>query len=279
MNPAVSPWLEAVFRWTHVLAGIIWIGATYLFNLVSAQVRQVAAAGKGTVPPFVPRALSWFRWAAAGAWVSGILLLGLVYYRADDLVRREVRLVTQHGLTVDFTRATNEPVINHGMGVIVSLAAIVMACLAYEAVLKVLGQHERSAAAVSFVLFALALALLSRVFTGRAVFIHAGVLLGSIMAMNVWMHIWPAQRRLMQGVNGRVPAPGAVVALRAEHNVYMSAPLTFAMISNHYPTIYDREDSWTIMALLVLVAWAMTRLCCGKAGARRPLSGAPRARC
>ena len=264
MTPSVSPWLEAVLRWTHVLAGLGWIGATYLFDLVDVHVRRVAEAGKGTAPPPTPRALSWFRWAAAGAWVSGILLLGIVYYGGDELVRREVRLVTQHGLTVDFIRATNEPVISHGMGVSLALLAIVMSCVAYESVLKVLGRHERMTAAVSFVLFALALALLSRVFTGRAVLIHAGVLLGSIMAMNVWVHIWPAQRRLMQGVSGGAAAPGALVALRAEHNVYMAAPLTFAMISNHYPTIYDSEHGWAVMALVVLVAWAVSRLAFGR---------------
>jgi uncharacterized membrane protein len=260
MTQAVSSWLEAVIRWTHVLTGLGWIGAMYLFDLVDVHGRQVAEAGKGTAPPLVPRALSWCRWAAAGAWVSGILLLGIFYYGGEELVRREVRLVTQHGLTMDFIRATNEPVISHGTGVILALVAIVMSCVAYESVLKVLGRHEWMAAAVSIALFSLALALLSRVFTARAVFIHAGVLLGSIMAMNVWVHIWPAQRRLMQRVSGGAAAPGGLVALRAEHNVYMAAPLTFAMISNHYPTIYDSEHGWAIMALVVLVAWAVSRL-------------------
>jgi urate oxidase-like protein len=82
--------------------------------------------------------------------------------------------------------------------------------------------------------------------------------------MNVWAWIWPARKALLQRGDGLGPAPDASVALRAKHNVYMAAPLSFAMVSNHYPTIYEGEHSWVIMALLVLVGWAMTRLCCGR---------------
>jgi uncharacterized membrane protein len=104
------------------------------------------------------------------------------------------------------------------------------------------GKSERVGVGVLYALLVVLLFVLSRIFTGRAVFIHAGMLLGSIMMMNVWMRIWPAQRKIIQGVKGVAPAPDpsvpALATLRSKHNTYMSVPLAFAMISNHYPTLY-----------------------------------------
>src|SRR5262249_59305298 len=126
-----------------------------------------------------------------------------------------------------------------------------------------LAKDERVGAAVSFVLLVGLVYGLSMVMGGRALFIHTGALLGTIMAANVWMRIWPNQRKIIAGVKGTGPAPDAAVpalaGLRSKHNTYMSVPLVFTMISNHYPTIYGNQYGWVIAAGLVLLGWLLTR--------------------
>jgi uncharacterized membrane protein len=90
-----------------------------------------------------------------------------------------------------------------------------------------------------------------------------GVLFGTIMMMNVWMRIWPAQKKIIAGIKGTGPAPDAAVpalaGLRSKHNTYMSVPLLFFMVSNHYPTIYGESLGWAYAAVLVLLGWALTK--------------------
>jgi len=245
------PWLEALFRWIHVVAGILWIGHLYFFNFVNAQVAKTydADSRKKVVPELMPRALYFFRWGAAWTWITGFLLAALVYYMVDNLVRKDI--------------VTDQPVVSQGAAVAISLVAIVLVFFVYDALWKALAKNEKAGAVASFALVAVVLFVLSRVFTGRAVFIHAGMLFGTIMAMNVWMRIWPAQRKIIQGVKGVAPAPdpsvAAMAGLRSKHNTYLSLPLVFAMVSNHYPTLYGWDHSWIVMAALVLVGWALTR--------------------
>ncbi len=247
----INPWLEALFRWAHVVAGITWIGHLYFFNFVNSQVAKTydADSKKKVVPELMPRALYFFRWGAAWTWVTGILLVGWVYYMVDNLAKRDL--------------VTNQPVIGHPAAVVVSIVSIVVVFFVYEAIWKALGKNEKTAVVVSFAALAAALFGLSRIFTGRAVFIHTGILLGTIMAMNVWMRIWPAQKKIIQGVKGLAPAPDAAVVamagLRSKHNTYLSVPLVFAMVSNHYPTLYGWEHSWILMSVLVLVGWIVTK--------------------
>src|SRR5581483_223568 len=82
MDSTVSEWLNLIFRWIHVLAGVMWIGHLWFFNFVNGQLAKTydADSKKKVVPELMPRALYWFRWGAAYTWITGILLLGLVYY-------------------------------------------------------------------------------------------------------------------------------------------------------------------------------------------------------
>jgi len=247
----MNPWLEAIFRWAHVVAGITWIGHLYFFNFVNSQLAKTydAESRKKVIPELMPRALYFFRWGAAWTWITGILLAGWVYYMVDNLAKRDL--------------VTNRAIIGHPAAVVVSLAAIVLVFFVYEAVWKVLGKNEKTAVVASYVLLVAALFGLSRVFTGRAVFIHSGILFGTIMAMNVWMRIWPAQKKIIQGVKGIAPAADPAVAamagLRSKHNTYLSVPLVFAMVSNHYPTLYGWDNSWILIAVMVLVGWIVTK--------------------
>ena len=255
------PWLEAAFRWTHVVAGILWIGHLYFFNFVNAQLMKTydPDSRKKVVPELMPRALYWFRWGAVYTWTSGILLAGLVYWSVDNLVGKDV---------------AGRPVISHMAGVAISLVLIGVVFFVYDAIWKAAGKNERVGVAVLYGVFVVILFGLSRIYTGRAVFIHAGMLFGTVMVMNVWMRIWPAQKKIIQAAKGAAPAPDASVpamaTLRSKHNTYMSVGLVFTMISNHHPTIYGWDESWLILAAILAVGFVVTKLLYLKSASATP---------
>ena len=112
--------------------------------------------------------------------------------------------------------------------------------------------------------------------SGRAVFIYVGSLFGTIMAANVWMRIWPSQRKIIAGVKGTAPAPDPSVAatagLRSKHNTYMSVPLILTMVSNHFPTIYGNEYSWITLLVLIAVGFGITKFLYSKSATAAPAS-------
>jgi uncharacterized membrane protein len=253
MDPTVSEWLNLAFRWIHVLAGVMWIGHLWFFNFVNAQVVKTydADSRKKVVPELMPRALYWFRWGAAYTWVSGILLLGLVYM-AGGLMG-----------------GTMNPQASGGIALLITIASFFV----YDVLWKQL-KNETAGAAVSFVLFAVVLIIYRHMMEGRALFIYAGSTFGTIMAMNVWMRIWPSQRKIIAGIKGTSPAPDASVAalagLRSKHNTYMSVPLIFFMVSNHFPTVYGNDNAWVIALAFVAVGWGITKFLYNKSATPAP---------
>jgi uncharacterized membrane protein len=262
------PLLEAAFRWLHVVAGIVWVGHLFFFNFVNAHVAKTydADSRKKVVPELMPRALYWFRWGALYTWVSGLLLAGMVYYSVDNLVDRGV---------------DGRPVMPHMGAVGLALLLVAVVFFVYDAIFRALAsRNERAAVAVLYAIFVALLFGMSRFLSGRALFIHAGMLLGTTMAMNVWMRIWPAQRKLIQAAKGVGPAPdpsvAASAAMRSKHNTYLAVPLVFTMVSNHYPTIFGWDHAWLALAIIAALGFAVTKLLYLKAaGAAPALYGAP----
>ena len=129
--------------------------------------------------------------------------------------------------------------------------------------LSPLGHHEKLFAVVAYVLVVALTYALTNVFSGRAAYIHLGAVFGTIMAANVWMHILPAQRRMIAALNeGREPDVrlAALAKLRSKQNTFMAVPVVFIMISNHYPGVtYGEHYNWIILSLLVLVGWAAAK--------------------
>src|SRR5216684_2869726 len=84
---SMKDWLDPIFRWLHVVAGIAWIGHLYFFNFVNAQLAKTydADSKKKVVPELMPRALYWFRWGAMYTFISGLFLLGLVYMAGNAM--------------------------------------------------------------------------------------------------------------------------------------------------------------------------------------------------
>jgi uncharacterized membrane protein len=251
MSPEVSNWLNLVFRWLHVIAGVMWIGHLWFFNFVNGQVAKTydADSKKKVVPELMPRALYWFRWGAAYTWITGILLLGVVYYMGGQLVPQYDSKLGVHAGT--------------GIG----LAVIIVGFVIYDAMWKAMAKQEMAGMAISYVLTVGIAFGLAQVFVGRAVLIHIGALFGTIMAANVWMRIWPNQRKIIAGIKNGTPVDASIPALaglRSKHNTYMSVPLIFLMISNHYPTLVYGTSNDTLyvplaVAAFVAVGWLMTK--------------------
>jgi uncharacterized membrane protein len=256
MNPDVNNWLQLIFRWAHVVAGIIWIGHLYFFNWVNGpfQGKLDGPTKKLVNPELMPRALYWFRWGAAWTWITGFLLAVLVYY---------------HGKAV-FEDPTS-PAANSWLWLVIVLILLAVGFLIYNAIMKALA-NKVVGAAICLVIFAGVYALLECVghFSGRALYIHTGAIFGTMMALNVWMIIWPYQKRIITATKeGTAPDPKevATAGLRSRHNTYMSVPLIFAMISNHYPTVYGLP-AWErdlALAIIIAVGFVVVKLIYGKA--------------
>jgi uncharacterized membrane protein len=263
MDPNVSLWMQLVFRWIHVIAGITWIGHLYFFNFVNGQVAKTydADSKKKVVPELMPRALYWFRWGAAYTWITGILLLGLVYYMGGTLLSDE----TPVKLSV-------------GAGAGIGLAVLVVGFGVYDVLWKAMAKNETVGVAVSFVLLAGVTFGLAQIFSGRAVYIHIGSMFGTAMAANVWMRIWPAQRKIISAIKAGTAPDGALVAtagLRSKQNTYMSVPLVFTMISNHYTQVYGSPYAWVYLLGFVAVGWGATKWLFTKAASAAPAQFEP----
>src|SRR6185436_8926985 len=250
--------LQALFRWMHVFFGIMWIGHLYFFNWVNGplQTKLDGPTKKAVVPELMPRALFWFRWGAAWTWVTGILLLGLVYYDGKQAFD-----------TGDWSMGA-------GVMILVTFAAVFV----YDAIWSSgLANNLRAAVITSYVILAAIIVLYAKVaeFGYRGMTIHTGVLLGSTMAFNVWFRIWPNQQKIITAVkNGAAPdaALVKVAGMRSRHNTYMSVPLVWAMLGTH--TTYfsggnlgiPGDYAYIFWLLLIIVAWHIVFQCYKKAG-------------
>lgn len=264
LDPTVSEWLNLLLRWIHVFAGIMWVGTTYYFTWLDARLteEEKATLNTGTpaqvwmvhsggfyvverrkTPDLVSRTLHWFRWEAGTTWLSGFALLVLVYYLGGGaLIDPDVRPLS--------------------LGVAVALGiGIIFACgFVYDMMmLSPLGRNEKLFAAIAYVLIVVVAFGLTRVFSARAAYIHLGAIFGTIMAANVWMHILPAQKRMIAALNeGRKPDDrlSAQAKLRSKQNTFMAVPVVFIMISNHFPGVtYGDRYNWIILSVLVLLGW------------------------
>ena len=233
--------LESLFRWIHVVAGILWIGLLYFFNWVnSAFVPTMdAETKKKVIPELMPRALFWFRWGAAFTWVTGVLLLLLVYYHT--------------GLVFDTG--------HWGLATFIMLAVVFFGVFVYDQLVKTVLKEPTTLFVGGLIIVFVVLLLLDYLagFSFRGYAIHLGTLFGTTMAFNVWFRIWPSQRTIITATkNGEAPDP-AIVALagtRSRHNTYMSVPLVFMMISQH--ATWAATATPIALTIIVLVGWAGT---------------------
>ena len=265
--PALAlEWLNLVVRWIHVIAGIMWIGDSFLFTWMDRSLvppsrpREGAVVGelwmvhsggfyevvkrKYLAPNEVPAHLHWFMWEAYTTWISGFFLLGIVYYFGGALYLVD-RSVAPLGV---------------GAAIGLSLAVLVAGVALYEGLWSSpLGRRPALAAAISFLLLIAASWGLTHLFSGRAAFIHVGALLGTIMAANVAHHIIPAQSRMLAATRAGTPVDttlGEKAKRRSIHNHYLTLPVLFTMLSSHFPATYGHPQAWLVLTLLVIVGAA-----------------------
>lgn len=245
--------VEGLFRWTHVVAGVLWIGILYFFNWVNGAFTATldAETKRKVVPELMPRALFFFRWGAAYTWVFGVFLLFILYY---------------HGAYFLESGATPAP----GTW-LQAFAGILVGFVVYDQLFKTLGKANHAAAVVVWGLIAVGFAAFLIEVTGcstRAAYIHVGALFGTAMAANVWMRIWPAQKRIITAVkNGEAPDPAdpAMAGLRSKHNTYMSVPLLLLMVSVDQGAILGLNPYVALPAILV-IGFVVTKAIYAKAG-------------
>jgi uncharacterized membrane protein len=262
----VQDWAELLVRWLHVIAGIVWIGASFYFvaldnHLRSPKERRARDEGVGgetweihgggfyriekyrVAPRELPDPLHWFKWEAYTTWLSGFALLVVLYYLDAD-----VYLVDPAVLDLSETDA-----------IVISLGLLLGAWLAYDVLCRLLRGRELLLALGVAGLVALAAWGASELFSGRAAYLHVGAMLGTIMAANVLFVIIPAHWELVHAKEaGREPdaAPGLEAKRRSVHNNYFTLPVVFAMISNHLPWTYGHDRGWLVLlALMAVGAW------------------------
>jgi len=238
----------------------MWVGQTYYFTWLDGQFakleKKVAADGKVPAVWMVhsggfyavekqkslgvgPALVHWFRWEALMTWLGGMVLLILVYYLGSGLVDPDVADISKRA------------------GIVIGLGALAAGWLIYDAaMLSPLGKSPSAFAIFGLVTTTAAAWGLAHVFSGRAAYIHVGALFGTIMTANVWMRILPATRKMLNTLREGKP-PDLELAERAKartkHNTYMTVPLIFLMISNHFPTAtYGASYNWLILCALVL---------------------------
>jgi uncharacterized membrane protein len=265
MGAEFLDWLGVGARLLHVVAGIAWIGASFYFvwldNSLETPPPHKADAGVSgdlwaihgggiyevakyrLAPPRMPETLHWFKWEAYTTWLSGTLLLCLMYWL-------EAELYLLGGPWID----------TPGAAIAASAAYLAGALACYELALRSPLRHRPLAFALFVATLGAALAwLATQLFAARAAWLHTGAALATIMAANVFLGIIPSQKRFVAAVaEGREPdAAGAALAkLRSTHNNYLTLPVVLAMISNHYPMLYGHAQGWLLFVGLALaLAW------------------------
>jgi len=235
--------LESFFRWIHIGAGVVWIGQLYFFNWVNANFAPTmdGPTKQKVVPELMPRALYWFRWGAAFTWITGLLLLLLVFY---------------HG-GIMFEGASWGPV------AMALVAFTFLAPFVYDILIKNVGaKNVMAAIAIAYLLIVGFVFAMSQVahFGYRATNIHVGSMLGSVMAFNVWFRIWPAQQKIVAAIKGGTAPDAALVAsagLRSKQNTYMSLPLLWTMMSAHSTWA---SQWWFVLPAVVLLGWWIIKM-------------------
>src|SRR5437016_9777222 len=275
MTSWLGDWANLLLRWAHFIAGIAWIGSSFYFIWldralttpehlkpgVEGDLWMVHSGGFYQVerrrpgPGEVPAVLHWFKWEAMLTWMTGFSLLVLVYY-----------------LSGAYLLDPSVSGIGRGTAVALGVGLLVFGWLIYDALWRSLARRPAVATAISLALLTAVTVLLCRLLSGRAAFMHVGSLLGTIMVANVWMRILPAQHQMLAATRAGRPADftqGERAKQRSVHNSYMTFPLLFIMLSNHFPGTYVSPVNWLVLLLLCVAGGAVRYAMIGRGTSSR----------
>lgn len=261
MQAFVMEWLNLLIRWAHVVAGIMWIGASFYFIFLENNLNRTkgvrdelagnlwAIHGGGfyflekykVAPKEVPKDLHWFKYEAYFTWITGFSLLAVVYYMdAKSFL-----------INPDF-------LLSEGAAIGIGMATLVVGWFVYDGLCKSrIGRNNVLFSLIGFALLVAVSYFLTVVFNSRAAYIHVGALIGTLMVGNVFFGIIPAQKALVKAaVLGKPldPTLGQKAGERSLHNNYLTLPVIFIMISNHFPSTYGHEFSWLILMVITVAS-------------------------
>lgn len=260
----LAEWLNIVVRWIHVIAGIMWVGNSMLFNwldriLIPPEDKQSRTIGKTWlfhgggfyhVEKFssdkLPPVLHWFKWQSYTTWMTGFVLLLVVYYSdgGSFLIPADSKWSPHQAMLI-------------GLGTV--FGGFLLYDTAWRTSLA--KKHSGVFGAVSILVLFAGIYALHHVFTGRSAYLHIGAMIGTFMSGNVFLHITPSQKLLVDQINrgGGYNYEYAVRAkTRSLHNNYFTFPLIFTMVSNHFGGLYGHELNWLIL-IVVMIAGALVR--------------------
>ncbi|WP_192250876.1 urate hydroxylase PuuD [Mesorhizobium silamurunense] len=254
-------WLSFAVRWLHVITGIAWIGSSFYFVALDLGLRQRPGLPAGAfgeewqvhgggfyhiqkylvAPAEMPEHLTWFKWESYATWLSGFAMLCVVYYAGADLF-----LIDPNVLNISVP-----------VGILLSLATIGVGWIVYDLLCRSpLGKSDTGLMLVLYCVLVFIAWGLTHLFTGRAAFLHLGAITATIMSANVFMVIIPNQKIVVADlIAGRKPDPkyGKIAKQRSLHNNYLTLPVLFLMLSNHYPLAFGTEFNWVIASLVFII--------------------------
>lgn len=263
METYIIEWLSLIFRWLHVITGVAWIGASFYFVWLDNSLQNPpqwkkdkgikgdlwAIHGGGIYevakyrlqPEQMPETLHWFKWEAYTTWITGMLLLAIIYYLGADSYLIDKRVADLSQLQA----------IALGLGIVLGSWVI------YELLCSSPLAKNGYIISALLIVFATATAYsLTQLFSGRGAYIHFGAVIGTLMAGNVFRVIIPGQKALVAAIQKGVE-PDEKWAIKAKlhstHNTYLTLPLLFIMISNHYPMTYDHNFNWLILLAITAI--------------------------
>lgn len=267
MDPYITEWLNLILRFAHVITGIAWIGASFYFVWLDNHLEKPpqwktdkgiggdlwAIHGGGFyevakykhAPEQMPKLLHWFKWEAYSTWLTGFVLLALMFY-----LGAETYLIDPSVSDISPTLAIS-----------IGLASIAGGWLIYDLLCRTkLSDHGVALGIILMILICGLSYALSQTFSARGAFMHVGAVVGTIMAGNVFFTIMPSQRALVSSVEKGEPVDpswGAKAKLRSTHNTYATLPLIFIMISNHYPMIFNHQYNWAVLMVIFVITAAI----------------------
>ena len=247
--------LHPIFKWLHIIAGIMWIGLLYFFNFINGHVAATmdGDSKKKVIPELMPRALFWFRWGAAWTWLTGLILLYVIFWHGS----LSMGMSGEDGSMM----ADSNGVINMWSHIMILFTFL--AVFIYDFIYRTFSSlNTRILTIISFTIIGIIIYTMGHCadFGFRAYNIHIGAMFGTMMAFNVWFRIWPAQQKIIAVIkNGDAPDGNLVTlaGLRSKHNTYMSVPLIWTMINQHtvmFNNIFGLHSGVELM-IMIAIGW------------------------
>jgi uncharacterized membrane protein len=253
-------WFAFSMRWLHVITAMAWIGASFYFIALDLMLKPAEDMPEGAygeewevhgggfyhttkylvAPARMPEHLTWHKWQSYTTWLSGAGLLMIIYWVGGEL------------FLLDPTKAD----LALWQGILISGGSLTLGWLAYDFMCK--SKLSEKPTILMLLLFVILVVMswgYNQIFTGRAALLHLGAFTATIMTANVFFQIMPNQRIVVEDLKaGRTPDAkyGKIAKVRSTHNNYLTLPVVFLMLSNHYPLAFGTQYAWIIASLIFL---------------------------